>query len=290
MSKLSRTSTPIWLNPWLWGAAAVVILLAIRLSPYTTADPIDLGSIDKEFHIGIKPLPSGWRTDWITESGSALRLKLASPGGDADIQVLAFKGEIDRKRFAQVGSLLFGVNFPPPYSEVTTTDYGTEIRRSSYKEVTAGHRTIYTSIDVLWHEAMEDYAYVVVMRSLQESNPNVELARESLRFSPPRLTALGHAKKWANEGVEFLESGETLVAVLTWILATGWGSWYLWRKLDQKWKPLKYFVGVGIVGLAIAAHAIFGLSWLSIGIAICLVIAGSGVAAALLSGGWHFED
>jgi hypothetical protein len=266
------------------------ILLAVRLLPSTTDNPLDVGANDKEFHIGLKPLPSGWHTDWITDSGSARRVSLTSPDGEVDIDILAYKGELDRDKFTQIGSLLFGSSFPAPYNKVDTIEYGAEIQRSSYKEVITDHRTIYTSIDVLWHEAMEDYAYIVVARSIQESNPNVELAREHLRFSPPRLTALGHVKKWCTDGGEFLESGETLFALLSWILVTGWGIWYLWKKLDKKWKPLKYIVGAGIVGLTVATRTILALSWLGTGVVIFLLVAVIGVATALLTGAWNFED
>jgi hypothetical protein len=287
MATQNSTSTPIWKSVWLWLAVVIVFVLAIRWLPPTTADPLDVAAIDKEFHIGLKPLPSGWRTNWATDSGSARRVRLVSPNGDADIQVIAFKGELDKKRFTQIGSELFGVKFPPPYGEASTTEYGAEIKRSTYKELTKEGQTFYTSIDTLWNEGKEDCVYAVVASSFQESNSNVELARTHLQFSPPRLTAAGHVGKWMADGMEFLE---TWFAVLTWVLAAGWGIWYLCKKLDEKWPAAKYFVGIGIVGIAVAARAVLELSWLSIGIVISLVVASSGIAAALLTRAWQFED
>jgi len=274
----------------IWLTVVVVSLLVLRFAPKTTANPLDAQAIDKAFHIGVNPLPEGWRAEWVTDEKSARRLALSPADGSADIQVVAFKGDLDKEKLAEIGALLYGPTFPSAKSTVDVQGYGSTIRRSTYTETSNKKRPIYTTIDLLWHVGATDYAYAIVARSFRPSDESVDLAKAQLIFSPPRLNLLGRAGSSLAVGFEFLETGESWFAILTWLAATGWGLWYLVRKLDEHWRPAKYLVGIAIVGLMLAARAVFGLSWLLVGFSATLLVAASGAAAALLSGAWRIEE
>lgn len=288
MPETKSRSDPLWKNPLLWLVGIAGILLAVRfLLPAEVPDPLAREAKDKEHYIGLKSLPNGWRIEWETDKSSARRLKLVSPQGDANIEVLAFDGELDKKKFDGIGPSLYGASFPPPYSVTVTTEYGMPIQRSEYKSVIKAKQVMYTSIDVLWHESRTDYAYVVVAKSFRQSNPNVQVARGSLGFYPPRLTAFGKAGRRISSGLDF---GEHWFAIVSWIAAIVWGLSYVARKLDEKWKPAKYLVGAGIIAVAVIARALFSLSWMGTLLVLSILIAAIGAAAALLTGAWELES
>jgi hypothetical protein len=220
-----RASSGSGIKPLVWLAVVVAGLVGLRFAPTTTVNPLDATAVDKTFHIGVRPLPSGWRAEWAKDE-AAIRLVLSPSDGSAEVQVMAFKGDLDKERFSNIGSTIFGATFPPPKTDVNAREYGTDIRRTTYAENTMSGNPIYTTIDVLWQVAETKYAYVVVARSLRPEDQNVGLVKSSLAFSPPRLNLWGRVGAAFGAGFEFLESGETWFAILTWIAATGWGIWF----------------------------------------------------------------
>ncbi len=115
----------------LWVVVALSTLVTVRLLPKTRPDPLDEQATDKAFHIGLADLPGGWRSEWASDGSVTRRLRLIGPDGRMTVDVLAFKGDLDKSRLSNVGALLFGEASPPPRSEAQLMEYGAEVSRST---------------------------------------------------------------------------------------------------------------------------------------------------------------
>jgi hypothetical protein len=81
-----------------------------------------------------------------------------------------------------------------------------------------------------------------------------------------------------------------IVAVVSCLVATIWGLWFVAKKLNTIGKNVKYWTGVGLIALVVAAHYVFKLDFEeTIGASMVLIFV-IGAGAALLSGEWSMED
>jgi hypothetical protein len=245
---------------------------------------------DATFFIDAQPLPPGWSATWAGNESSFVRLTISCARKDLAFTVLAFRGNLDESKFEHIEKLVYS-HFPPPEQTLEVRDYGDiPVRRSYYFTKSDSGAAAYTQIDLVWSEAREKYAYVIVASSSQALNPDVMHARSSLRFYPPRLTVFGRIRQGIGYLSELLENGETLFALLTWLVAAVIGVGYATSRLDRIWRPAKYLVWTAVVASGAAARALFNLNWayvLLIPIALLVII---GIAVALISRKVSFED
>ena len=89
--------------------------------------------------------------------------------------------------------------------------------------------------------------------------------------------------------MEWLDYAETAFAIVTWVLATGWGIRYIWKWLGGAARSLRALSAISVVAAAAAAHFVFGYPWVVICVGTGLLIAACGIAVALLTGAWPIE-
>jgi len=242
-------------------------------NPQQLKDPV--GFVD------LRTLPPGWNVEWAEDAASERRVTMTSPRRNAVLQVLVFQGDLDKTKFDNVEKLLFDV-WPSPVEVVTVQDYGgRSVRRASYIRQRPAKPRQFATIDVVWHEAKQDFAYVVIAQTQQRDDPDVTVARSHLQFYPPHQTIFGRARRVIRP---LLDRGDLMLAVATWLAAIGFGLAYAWTKLDRIWKPVKYLAVVVVFGASFAAKTWFNLGWIAVLVVPPALTALIGIIAAVASG------
>lgn len=123
------------------------------------------------------------------------------------------------------------------------------MQRRWYKVLTKKGGTVYSELDFLWHQAKISYAYIIEVKYVGDGLKNIGIARSSIHFYPPKLTALGKARNILGN---VLDSAEIVCSILA--LAVGFlfgGSFLLslTKKLSLPIKSLIAFIGIAAIFL-----------------------------------------
>jgi hypothetical protein len=172
---------------------------------------------DQEFHIALDSLPADWSIEWAKNDEAPKRLKMLSPQKDAIVEVFSFKGSLNRDKFDHIDTLLFGSALPNPYQTLKRTEYGKKVKRSKYIRKTEEARQMYSTLDLVWYEAREDYAYIVMASSFQQEDSDLQTARAKLHFYPPKSTVFGNIQQMLGS-----VGGWIMKAIAGILLLVGW--------------------------------------------------------------------
>ena len=238
-------------------------------------------SIDKIYLIGIDPLPKGWTTEWQVDKESTVRLKLLSSEKNLMLRIYALKGNLDRKKFEEIDKAILGDEFTAPYKEEKVFDYDTEVQRRKYKIITKKGGTVYSELDLLWHQSKVSYAYVVEVQYIGGGLKNIGTARSSIHFYPPNVTALGKARNLLGN---ILDSGEAIYSIIALVIGLLFGGYFLISLTRDLSLPIKSLIAIIAIAAILFCKFIFHLKWWA-----CIVLPMLGVVViciiiALLAG------